>query len=110
MAIAASGPRFALRALLLLFLPLVAACAEDPRAAVLLDETPEQPLAFMHSVHVDDNQIPCAYCHSSANASEEAGVPAVGTCMGCHRFVQGATPEYQTEIRKVLEFAADSTA
>lgn len=73
------------------------------------DTAPEQPVPFFHTVHVGQDRIPCAYCHFSANASEEAGIPPVGTCMGCHRFIQGSTPEFQRNIQTLLEFAADST-
>jgi hypothetical protein len=87
-----------------------AACAEDPRALIAADKSPEQPLAFMHDVHVDQSKIPCAYCHFSTAMSEEAGIPPVGTCMGCHRFVAGTGPDFQTEIQKLMGFWADSTA
>ena len=46
---------------------------------------PEQPLAFPHDVHAGTYKIPCQYCHSDASKSQFAGIPAVGTCMGCHR-------------------------
>lgn len=45
---------------------------------------PEQPILFMHNVHAGDNQIPCAYCHYSADQSPSAGIPAVRVCVGCH--------------------------
>ncbi|HUP02308.1 MAG TPA: cytochrome c3 family protein [Gemmatimonadota bacterium] len=79
------------------------------RSAVTTSDAPEQPVEFMHTVHVQQDRIPCAYCHSSANMSEEAGIPALGTCMGCHRFIQGTSPDFQQEIQKVMEFWADST-
>lgn len=102
---------FVLRvAILPAFLPLVATACGDVRAGATYPDSPEQPIAFMHTVHVQQNEIPCAYCHFSANISEEAGIPAVGTCMGCHRFIQGESPEFQQEIQKVMEFWADSTA
>lgn len=88
----------------------ISACAEDPRAALLVDRAPEQPLPFMHTVHVQDNAIPCAYCHFSAARSEEAGIPAVGTCMGCHRFVRGESAEFEQSIQILMGFDADSTA
>lgn len=88
---------------------LFTACDPDWKFLFAQEETPEQPIHFMHTVHVGMDSIPCAYCHFSSNVSEEAGIPPVGTCMGCHRFVQGSTDEFKTEILKVLEFAADST-
>lgn len=77
---------------------------------IAADKSPQQPLAFMHTVHVQQNSIPCAYCHFSTSISQEAGIPSVGTCMGCHRFVRGTGPDFQNEITKLMGFAADSIA
>lgn len=49
-----------------------------------LSDAPTQPIAFFHSVHAGDNQIPCMYCHYSADRSVDAGIPAVRVCVGCH--------------------------
>lgn len=91
--------------LALLGAALAAAACGGARA-----EAPEQPIAFMHTVHVTQNRIPCAYCHFSTNISEEAGLPAVGTCMGCHRFVRGQSAAFQQEIGTLMGFSADSVA
>jgi len=53
----------------------------------------EQPIAYSHRLHAGDLQIQCAYCHSGAKRSAMAGVPAVGVCTGCHRWVKDKTPE-----------------
>ena len=45
---------------------------------------PDQPIAFYHSVHAGQNQIPCAYCHYTADRSVDAGIPPVQLCVGCH--------------------------
>ncbi|GAC1659153.1 MAG: hypothetical protein NVS4B3_27080 [Gemmatimonadaceae bacterium] len=37
----------------------------------------------------------CLYCHFSANKSPDPGLPAVGTCMGCHTVVATQKPEVQ---------------
>lgn len=47
-------------------------------------EAPQQPIAFFHNVHAGDNEIPCLYCHTNAERSPTAGVPAVQVCAGCH--------------------------
>jgi hypothetical protein len=47
-------------------------------------EAPEQPIAFYHSVHAGENQIPCLYCHFNAERSPSAGIPTVQLCVGCH--------------------------
>jgi Cytochrome c7 and related cytochrome c len=48
---------------------------------------PEQPIAFSHRQHAGDMQIACLYCHSGAESSPHAGIPAASVCMTCHRFV-----------------------
>jgi hypothetical protein len=50
----------------------------------------EQPIAFRHDIHAGTNQIPCMYCHSSADRSLDAGIPAVQVCAGCH--IPGGSP------------------
>ena len=47
-------------------------------------DVPEQPIPFPHDIHAGTNQIPCMYCHSSADRSVDAGIPAVEVCAGCH--------------------------
>ncbi|MDO8681366.1 MAG: cytochrome c3 family protein [Acidobacteriota bacterium] len=48
---------------------------------------PAQPMAFSHRLHAGELQVQCLYCHSGAEKSRHAGIPAVGTCVNCHRFV-----------------------
>jgi hypothetical protein len=50
----------------------------------------EQPIAFAHDVHAGTNQIPCMYCHSTADRSVDAGIPSVQVCAGCH--IPGGNP------------------
>lgn len=60
----------------------------------------EQPIAFPHDIHVAENQIDCQYCHYSAERSVDAGMPPVGTCMGCHTVIAGSeNPEEVTALR-----------
>ena len=56
---------------------------------------PEQPIPFSHKVHAGDNQISCLYCHSAAEKSRVAGIPAASTCMNCHSQVRKDSPEIQ---------------
>jgi hypothetical protein len=53
---------------------------------------PEQPVNFPHPRHVQQLGMNCLYCHYSANRSPDPGLPAVGTCMGCHQVVRGPRP------------------
>jgi hypothetical protein len=45
----------------------------------------EQPIPFSHRHHVGDDGIDCRYCHSTAEDSAFAGMPATATCMNCHQ-------------------------
>ncbi len=48
---------------------------------------PAQPIAYSHRLHAGDLQIQCLYCHSGAEKSRHAGIPAANVCMNCHRFI-----------------------
>jgi hypothetical protein len=48
---------------------------------------PVQPIAYSHRLHAGDMKIACLYCHSAAERSRYAGIPAVSVCMNCHRIV-----------------------
>ena len=61
--------------------------------------SPVQPVSFPHPVHVNTLQMNCVYCHNAANKSPDPGLPAVGTCMGCHLII-GAD---RSEIKKVAD-------
>jgi hypothetical protein len=50
----------------------------------------EQPIAFPHDIHAGTNQIPCMYCHNTADRSRAAGIPSVQVCAGCH--IPGGQP------------------
>jgi hypothetical protein len=74
----------------------------------------EQPIAFPHDLHAGQvNQIPCMYCHYSADRSVDAGIPPVQVCAGCHVTAAGVMPPAQataafrgdsTEIRKLVAY------
>jgi Cytochrome c7 and related cytochrome c/Class III cytochrome C family len=51
---------------------------------------PSQPVAFSHRVHAGENRVPCLYCHTNADRSRNATIPAVQTCMNCHRYISMA--------------------
>src|SRR5262252_10612315 len=66
---------------------------------------PVQPINFSHKLHAGDNQINCLYCHSSAERSAVAGIPAASTCMNCHSQVKKDSPE----IQKISQALASNT-
>jgi hypothetical protein len=73
---------------------------------------PVQPVNFPHPRHVQQLGMNCLYCHYSANKSPDPGLPAVGTCMGCHSLVRGNRPAIQgvadrdtAAINQLLQYA-----
>lgn len=71
--------------------------------------TPKQPVRFSHRLHVSDNLIGCPVCHPFAARSPVAGIPSLGRCVGCHRFVDRQKPDVQKinqafEDRKAIEW------
>jgi hypothetical protein len=76
-----------------------AAPAEEAAAA----EGSIQPIAFPHSTHAGTLKMDCMYCHFSAERSQDAGIPPVSTCAGCHRLIPGTAAP--AEVAKVMDFA-----
>ena len=73
---------------------------------------PDQPIAFPHPVHVKNLGMNCVYCHFAANKSPDPGLPAVGTCIGCHNMVGPDRPasdlgpkRTSVELQKLWKFA-----
>ena len=66
-----------------------------------LGNAPAQPIAFPHTVHVAENNIQCEFCHRNVAKGEAATVPAVETCLFCHKDIDGGTVTGQEEINKV---------
>jgi hypothetical protein len=67
------------------------------------DYAPAQPINFSHRVHAGDNQIACLYCHSSAEKSKVAGVPAASVCLNCHTQILKDSPEIQKVTQAIAE-------
>src|SRR5437773_10415372 len=56
-------------------------------------KAPRQPINFSHQIHAGKLGMNCLYCHSSAEKSPIANIPAVSTCMGCHKIARADRPE-----------------
>jgi hypothetical protein len=54
---------------------------------------PQQPILFSHQIHAGKLAMDCLYCHTGAEKSPIANIPAVGTCMGCHKIAMTDRPE-----------------
>lgn len=67
--------------------------ATEP-ARYALGYAPKQPIPFSHRVHAGLNRIPCQYCHTNADRSRDATVPAFQTCMNCHQYIVMADSSY----------------
>ncbi len=67
----------------------------------------QQPIAFPHDVHAGTLQIPCMYCHYSADQSQDAGIPSMQTCTGCHAPVgnQLLFRQDSEELQKLVAYA-----
>ena len=66
------------------------------------NNSPVQPIRFPHPSHVQKAGMNCVYCHFAANKSPDPGMPAVGTCMGCHSLItKGGKSE---EIKKLQTY------
>jgi hypothetical protein len=59
---------------------------------------PVQPIAYSHRLHVDELQMDCRYCHSTAMESRHAGIPSGDVCMRCHKYVTASFNVMQAEL------------
>ena len=54
----------------------------------------DQPIAFSHVIHVQENDIACEFCHRNVSKGQAATVPAVEQCLFCHKTIaDSANPE-----------------
>jgi hypothetical protein len=100
------GVTFALGGAILLTAGLVSAAAGG-LYSLSSDESsgPVQPIDFSHALHAGDMKIECLYCHTGADKSQHATVPAVSVCMGCHQYIkEGPSPGSAEEIAKITQF------
>lgn len=56
---------------------------------------PAQPIAYSHRIHAGKLGMDCRYCHYGAYKSPWANIPAMSTCMGCHKMAATDRPEVQ---------------
>lgn len=74
---------------LLAMLQLLSGCKFQFGVGYNQGYSPEQPIAFDHSLHAGTHKIQCMYCHNQVERSQHSTVPALSTCMNCH--IQVAT-------------------
>jgi hypothetical protein len=63
---------------------------------------PAQPIPYSHKLHAGVLKIPCLYCHAGALRARQAGIPAVATCMNCHKVTRTDSP-YIKQLAAVYE-------
>ena len=68
---------------------------------------PAQPIAYSHRLHAGELAIPCLYCHSGAEKSRRAGIPAASVCMNCHRYVTDILGAVRAEDKLAAEEGRD---
>lgn len=90
---------FALLAVVaLLFFGAVVATGEAPRLPGNHQGfEPVQPIAFSHRLHAGELAVECLYCHSGAERSRHAGIPAANVCLNCHKSVKAPWAQVQAE-------------
>ena len=66
---------------------------------------PDQPIQYSHAMHAGMHQIECQYCHDGARRSKHAVIPAVNTCMNCHKAIKYGTQYGTAELTKVFAAA-----
>jgi hypothetical protein len=62
-------------------------------------ETPVQPIAFSHQVHLQKG-LRCINCHAGVDRGPDAKIPSVSLCMACHQTI--ATNK--AEIQKIRSY------
>ncbi len=62
---------------------------------------PTQPIAFSHKLHAGENQINCAYCHTSVYKAKSANIPSANICMNCHSQIKTESPEIKKIYRAI---------
>ncbi|MBI4567613.1 MAG: hypothetical protein HY719_04365 [Planctomycetes bacterium] len=95
---------FLLTGLLLATVSLLGARAEVHLPGNHQGYEPVQPIAYSHRLHAGELGINCLYCHSGAEKSRQAGIPAANVCMNCHRQVTAPFDQVRAEEK---EAAAD---
>lgn len=62
---------------------------------------PDQPIKFSHTTHAGLNKIDCQFCHDGARRSKHSVIPAMNTCMSCHKAIVKGSAYGTAEISKI---------
>lgn len=101
---------------------IITAWFGNPLPVLGFDQSPEQPIAFPHIPHADNeplvdadgnpkmdgngNQLTgigldCTFCHRTVTDTNAAGIPPVETCLTCHRVIGATDSEPLTLLREI---------
>jgi len=61
-----------------------------------------QPIQFDHRHHVQDEGIPCLFCHQTADKAPHAGLPSSQLCMNCHSQIWNGSPMLEKVRQSVI--------
>jgi hypothetical protein len=75
------------------FSPAHRSLSEAIRHFVGYAREPQQPIAFVHRVHVENAELSCVDCHITAARSPRASIPDIRTCWSCHEKILADHPE-----------------
>jgi hypothetical protein len=64
---------------------------------------PLQPIAYSHRLHAGELRIACQYCHTNAERSRYAGIPASAICMNCHSTVTATAGAVRAEDEAAIK-------
>jgi hypothetical protein len=83
-----------------IYSPAHSSVAEAARHFFGIRPEPVQPIAFVHSVHVEQAELTCTDCHPGVTQGPRASIPDIRTCWTCHE----STLTDHAEIKKVRAY------
>src|SRR5262245_49648790 len=66
------------------FTPAHSSVSEAFRHFFGIRPKPQQPIAYTHTVHINQAGLACNFCHVGVEKGPVASIPGVSTCMVCH--------------------------
>src|SRR5262245_28780888 len=87
------GPSSAANSKSDVFTPAHSSISQPARHFFGLRSQPQQPIAFVHKVHVEQVQMTCVDCHITVGRGAIASIPDIRTCWSCHEQTLVEHPE-----------------
>jgi hypothetical protein len=78
-----------------IFTPAHSSLGQALKEFFWIRETPVQPIAYTHKVHVQQNGMHCTDCHIGVEKGPMASIPGISICMSCHEDTATDKPEIQ---------------